>query len=71
MKVNFYEVDSLKKGLKKVQRKNRCLLSRKEKKLLKKVIDFLDSLEGLKANKNYSLRKSIDLLIKTILKMFV
>lgn len=71
MKVNFQEVDSLKKGLRKIRQKNRYLLSRKEKKWLEKAVDLLDSLEDLKMDRKHSLKRSVERLFRTLLKLFV
>lgn len=71
MKFDFDEVNSLKKGLRKIHRKNRYLLSRKDKERLEKAVIILDTLSDLNISNKSSFKKKICSFVKIILKLLV
>jgi hypothetical protein len=68
---NSKEVDDLAKGLRKIRRKNRYLLSTKDSKCLKKASQALSCSEDLERRKPHFLKKWFFNFIKFILKLFV
>jgi hypothetical protein len=72
MKIHFSssEVNGLAEDLRKIRRKNRCLLSRKDLECLKRASQALGYFEGLRRRKPRFFKKAFSNIIKFFLKFF-